>query len=701
LTTKELPPLLTEGAVREQQQQSTSTPSLTVLKPTSTRTQTREVSVPQDQLPPETEKTEVAESKEPPQQKQLKEKQSPKDDNSSSKAWILQQYQYYEENEEEDALPMIGDDQADETIVLQQSQQEEEDTAAPNQDSNNNDTTEQDQPDQIALQKLQLQLQQQEMDLADDAANYMRSKQELKDLKVTVKRLKQHVQGLERKIAKAKAKTKAAASQSEGNTQPQGVVDTHDNGNDNEDEGECGIFGMLGEEEEEAYSASQKSEQQQQDSKEDISPTPPPKDPVVPKDSIPAGWTGTTPKQILHDRCKKQKIRQPQYFKMSRNNGARIQVATVPEKGTSSKSNTAATTMITVETDNYMGSYMDAQHYLATRVLYELDPNLPLHRLMPPFYRDLWQSWSQKVQQEQDAQQQQHQDAIQAKIQRLMECIPTKQPSTSTSTITKSNATTSFSTTDATQGTTTSSKAASINETNRKTTLAPVTRDCWDDEVEWDATDVSEDENDLWYASKVNQQASSAIMDDDATSTETPATLHPSSSPNSTRSGTALKEAFLQRQSTTKYQSMLQVRSTLPMYTFRTLILEKIRANPVTILCAETGAGKTTQCPQFILEEAFLQGHGDAVSVICTQPRRVAATSVAERVSEEMAERTLGDTVGYQIRLEAKRSSQTRLLFCTTGVILRRLQDDPTLQGITHVVVDEVHERQYQVRTVE
>ena len=86
------------------------------------------------------------------------------------------------------------------------------------------------------------------------------------------------------------------------------------------------------------------------------------------------------------------------------------------------------------------------------------------------------------------------------------------------------------------------------------------------------------------------------------------------------------------------------------------------------------------------------------MSIICTQPRRVAATSVAERVAEEMAEPALGETVGYQIRLEAKRSSKTRLLFCTTGVILRRLQENPMLTGITHICVDEVHERQYQVR---
>jgi hypothetical protein len=99
------------------------------------------------------------------------------------------------------------------------------------------------------------------------------------------------------------------------------------------------------------------------------------------------------------------------------------------------------------------------------------------------------------------------------------------------------------------------------------------------------------------------------------------------------------------------------------------------------------------------LEKALSDGKGDQVSILCTQPRRVAAISVAERVSEEWGEKSVGKLVGYQIRMEAKRSSETRLLFCTTGVILRRLIEDPDLKGISHVVVDEVHERQVRLIT--
>ncbi|GAB2210633.1 hypothetical protein Droror1_Dr00015905 [Drosera rotundifolia] len=90
----------------------------------------------------------------------------------------------------------------------------------------------------------------------------------------------------------------------------------------------------------------------------------------------------------------------------------------------------------------------------------------------------------------------------------------------------------------------------------------------------------------------------------------------------------------------------------------------------VVVVSGETGCGKTTQLPQFILEEEISSLCGADCNIICTQPRRIAAISVAARISAERGER-LGDTVGYKIRLEGKRSAETRLLFCTTGVLLK------------------------------
>ena len=112
----------------------------------------------------------------------------------------------------------------------------------------------------------------------------------------------------------------------------------------------------------------------------------------------------------------------------------------------------------------------------------------------------------------------------------------------------------------------------------------------------------------------------------------------------------------------------------------------------VVIVSGETGCGKTTQLPQFILEDAIAAGRGPATSIICTQPRRISAVSIAQRVAQERGE-AVGGSVGYKIRLEGESSAATRLLFCTSGVLLRRLISDPELSTVSHVVVDEIHER--------
>lgn len=116
------------------------------------------------------------------------------------------------------------------------------------------------------------------------------------------------------------------------------------------------------------------------------------------------------------------------------------------------------------------------------------------------------------------------------------------------------------------------------------------------------------------------------------------------------------------------------------------------------MISGETGCGKSTQVPQFILDNWLFQASKldsnkiPHVEIVCTQPRRLSAIGVAERVADERTER-VGQTVGYQIRLENKISSTTRLTFCTTGILLRRLTADPLLSTVSHVIVDEVHER--------
>lgn len=139
-------------------------------------------------------------------------------------------------------------------------------------------------------------------------------------------------------------------------------------------------------------------------------------------------------------------------------------------------------------------------------------------------------------------------------------------------------------------------------------------------------------------------------------------------------------------------QKMQEFRKSLPAYKERDALLSVISENQVVVVSGETGCGKTTQLPQYILESAIENTQGAACSIICTQPRRISAMSVAERVAAERGEK-IGESVGYKVRLEGMRGRDTRLLFCTTGILLRRLLVDRNLKGVTHVIVDEIHER--------
>ncbi|KAJ7630939.1 hypothetical protein FB45DRAFT_916982 [Roridomyces roridus] len=149
-------------------------------------------------------------------------------------------------------------------------------------------------------------------------------------------------------------------------------------------------------------------------------------------------------------------------------------------------------------------------------------------------------------------------------------------------------------------------------------------------------------------------------------------------------------------------ETMRKTRMSLPVYTRADDVLSQIEDNDVTICMAATGSGKTTQIPQLILDSYIEAGQGASCNIVCTQPRRLAALSVADRVAKERGE-TLGKSVGYQVRFEAKLPEEHgAITFCTTGVFLKRLQsalsgersfEGRSLDDVTHVVVDEVHER--------
>ncbi|XP_061118444.1 3'-5' RNA helicase YTHDC2 [Conger conger] len=132
-------------------------------------------------------------------------------------------------------------------------------------------------------------------------------------------------------------------------------------------------------------------------------------------------------------------------------------------------------------------------------------------------------------------------------------------------------------------------------------------------------------------------------------------------------------------------------RRALPVYERQDEIVRIIKDHRVVLVVGETGSGKTTQIPQFLLDDC--SRNGAPCRIFCTQPRRLAAIAVAERVAAERGE-NVGQTIGYQIRLESRVSPKTLLTFCTCGVLLRTLMaGDSTMSTVTHVILDEVHER--------
>ncbi|KAM9308104.1 ATP-dependent RNA helicase DHX30 [Gastrophryne carolinensis] len=131
----------------------------------------------------------------------------------------------------------------------------------------------------------------------------------------------------------------------------------------------------------------------------------------------------------------------------------------------------------------------------------------------------------------------------------------------------------------------------------------------------------------------------------------------------------------------------------LPADGYRDTILAAINRSPVVVIAGDTGCGKTTRIPRFILEDAITSEWGSDCNILITQPRRISAVSVAHRVAQELGP-ALRRNVGYQVRLESVLPPRGgSLLFCTVGVLLKKLQSNPTMEGVSHVIVDEVHER--------
>ncbi|KAG5493897.1 hypothetical protein JKF63_01729 [Porcisia hertigi] len=131
-------------------------------------------------------------------------------------------------------------------------------------------------------------------------------------------------------------------------------------------------------------------------------------------------------------------------------------------------------------------------------------------------------------------------------------------------------------------------------------------------------------------------------------------------------------------------------RSTLAMATVKAQLLDAIQRHRVTVVCGTTGCGKTTQVPQYILDQEIEHGRGGSCNILVTQPRRLSSFSVAERIAQERLS-TVGKDVGYAVRLDARPGRH--ITVCTTGVLLQIFSTHPELEHVSHLIIDEVHER--------
>ena len=142
---------------------------------------------------------------------------------------------------------------------------------------------------------------------------------------------------------------------------------------------------------------------------------------------------------------------------------------------------------------------------------------------------------------------------------------------------------------------------------------------------------------------------------------------------------------FLQKERFAKLRKLRASQASLPIADYREEIVSSVRDHQVVIVAGDTGCGKSTQVPQYLLDAGY-------TNIACTQPRRIACISLAHRVSFETLSEYEGQ-IGYQIRFEKEKSERTKVTFLTEGLLLRQVTSDPGLSNYDVIVLDEVHER--------
>lgn len=277
---------------------------------------------------------------------------------------------------------------------------------------------------------------------------------------------------------------------------------------------------------------------------------------------------------------------------------------------------------------------MQAQHLGATLALYRLVKGQSVHQLLPPTYRNVWLEWSDADKKKEELNKMETNKPRDLFIAKLLNKLKQQQQ-----------------------------QQQQLSENKRGNSEDP--------EESWENLVSDEDFSALSLHSEKAED------------------LEP------------VRSLFRKLQSTPKYQRLLKERQQLPVFKHRNSIVETLKRHRVVVVAGETGSGKSTQVPHFLLEDLLLNEKGTSkCNIVCTQPRRISAVSLATRVCDELGcENGPGgrnSLCGYQIRMESRASESTRLLYCTTGVLLRKLQEDGLLTNVSHVIVDEVHERSVQ-----
>lgn len=239
-------------------------------------------------------------------------------------------------------------------------------------------------------------------------------------------------------------------------------------------------------------------------------------------------------------------------------------------------------------------------------------------------------------------------------------------------------------------------------------TLPPAFRDLWD-ELEAERKRTEDAQNRAVWA-KLRGIADSKVGSIARAGGKAKPAATPAAEQSSIRMSTSgqlsseqIQGWFAARRSTFEYRHMLAQRNHLPIAQYRQEIIQTLEQSQVLVLSGETGCGKSTQLPTFILEDHLERGQH--CKIYCTEPRRISAISLAQRVSQELGDApgavgTANSLVGYSIRLESNTHRNTRLAFVTNGIALRMLENGSGPGGsgtafdeITHIIIDEVHER--------